>query len=152
MSNLEKIAALEKTMLTPADVAEYLESDAESIRLQARANAAALGFPVIVMGNRVKIPKEGFDFLTEEQAKAKMYAESEHFFAEYVAQCYMLEKLTGRTVKDVVNERLSALAAGVGMTVDAVIRQSGEAMIYEKFASESAMEALSEYTKQLLEE
>lgn len=60
MSNLEKIAALEKTMLTPADVAEYLESDAESIRLQARANAAALGFPVIVMGNRVKIPKEGF--------------------------------------------------------------------------------------------
>lgn len=99
-----------------------------------------------------KIPKEGFDFLTEEQAKAKMYAESEHFFAEYVAQCYMLEKLTGRTVKDVVNERLPALAAGVGMTVEAVIKQSGEAMIYGKFASESAMEALSEYTKQFLEE
>lgn len=99
-----------------------------------------------------KIPKEGFDFLTEEQAKAKMYAEQEHFFTEYVADCYMLEKLTGCTVQDVVNERLPALAAGVGMSVEEIIRQSGEAMVYGKFASEGAMEALSDYTKRFLEE
>lgn len=60
MKTLEEIERCGKAMLIPADVAEYLGADPQSIRLQARANAAALGFPVIVIGNRTIIPREGF--------------------------------------------------------------------------------------------
>ena len=60
MKTLAEIENCGKTMLIPADVAEYLGADPQSIRLQARANAAALGFPVIVIGNRTIIPREGF--------------------------------------------------------------------------------------------
>ena len=60
MKTLAEIENCGKAMLIPADVAEYLGADPQSIRLQARANAAALGFPVIVIGNRTIIPREGF--------------------------------------------------------------------------------------------
>ena len=42
MKTLAEIENCGKTMLIPADVAEYLGADPQSIRLQARANAAAL--------------------------------------------------------------------------------------------------------------
>ena len=60
MRTLEEIEACGKQMLLPTDIAEYIGADAHSIRLQARANAAALGFPVILIGNRTLIPREGF--------------------------------------------------------------------------------------------
>lgn len=60
MKTLEEIEACGKPMLIPSDIADYIGSDAHSIRLQARANAAALGFPVILVGNRTLIPREGF--------------------------------------------------------------------------------------------
>ena len=60
MRTLQEIEACEKTMLVPADVAGYLRCDAYSINIAARDNPEALGFPVIKMGSRVKIPKEGF--------------------------------------------------------------------------------------------
>lgn len=60
MKTLEEIESCGKTMLIPADIADYIGADAQSIRLQARANPAALGFPVIVVGNRTIIPREGF--------------------------------------------------------------------------------------------
>ena len=60
MRTLEEIEACPKTMLTPQDVAGYLNCDAYNINIAARDCPDALGFPVIKMGNRVKIPKEGF--------------------------------------------------------------------------------------------
>ena len=57
---LEEIRASDKTFLTPADVAGVLAADAQSIRLQARKDPAALGFPTIVLGNRCLFPREGF--------------------------------------------------------------------------------------------
>ena len=48
------------TFYSPADIADYLGTDPNTIRIQAHENAKMLGFPVIVLGSRVKIPKEGF--------------------------------------------------------------------------------------------
>lgn len=65
---LEEIRASDKTFLTPADVAGVLAADAQSIRLQAREFPEALGFPVICVRNRVKIPRKPFlRFLGEEE-------------------------------------------------------------------------------------
>ena len=52
MKTLEEIERSGKNMLLPADVADYLGCDPQSIRLQARTDASALGFPVVVIGNR----------------------------------------------------------------------------------------------------
>lgn len=60
MKTLDEIEASGKNMLLPADVADFLGCDPQSIRLQARADAAALGFPVILIGNRTLFPREGF--------------------------------------------------------------------------------------------
>ncbi len=60
MKTLDEIESCGKQMLLPADVADFLGCDPQSIRLQARADAAALGFPVIVVGNRTLFPREGF--------------------------------------------------------------------------------------------
>ena len=37
-----------------------LRCDSQSINLQAKEDPSKLGFPVIVMGSRVRIPKAGF--------------------------------------------------------------------------------------------
>lgn len=64
---LDEIRASDKTFLTPADVAGVLAADAQSIRLQAREFPEGLGFPVICVGNRTKIPRKPFlRFLGEE--------------------------------------------------------------------------------------
>lgn len=55
--DLEK---LDKPMLTVKDIAPLLGANPYSIHCQAQANPKKLGFPVIVMGRRVRIPKEGF--------------------------------------------------------------------------------------------
>lgn len=60
MKTLEEIEACGKTMLNPQDIADFIGCDPQSIRLQARSDAAALGFPVIVLGNRCLFPREGF--------------------------------------------------------------------------------------------
>ena len=57
---LQEIEALDKTMLIPADVAGYLGCDPYSINVAAKSAPGLLGFPIIVMGSRVRIPKEGF--------------------------------------------------------------------------------------------
>jgi len=57
---LEDIEKIPKTMLLATDIAPYLGCDDGLIRLQAQKDPSKLGFPVIVMGSRVKIPKEGF--------------------------------------------------------------------------------------------
>lgn len=57
---LEEIEALPVEVLTPAQVAPVLHLDQDTLRGQARDCPARLGFPVIVAGSRVKIPKKSF--------------------------------------------------------------------------------------------
>ncbi len=60
MQRLEDIEALNKAMLFPADVSEYLRCNPYSINIQAKEDAKKLGFPVVIIGTRVLIPKDGF--------------------------------------------------------------------------------------------
>jgi hypothetical protein len=64
MQTLEEIEAAPKALLAPGDISEYLQIDAQAFRIQAREDKKnrtdSFGFPVIVIGNRVKIPKEPF--------------------------------------------------------------------------------------------
>jgi len=57
---LDKIEGLPKSMLSASDISAYLETDPNIIRWQAQNEPDKLGFPVIVMRSRVKIPKAGF--------------------------------------------------------------------------------------------
>lgn len=60
MRTLEEIEACPKAILVPADVAGYLGCEAYSINRAAKDAPGLLGFPITVMGSRVRIPKEGF--------------------------------------------------------------------------------------------
>jgi hypothetical protein len=60
MRTLEEIRRCEKDILVPEDIAGLLRCDSQTINMQAKADPAMLGFPVIVMGSRVKIPKQPF--------------------------------------------------------------------------------------------
>jgi excisionase family DNA binding protein len=57
---LERIEALDKSMLVPADVAKYLGCSAYTINIATRDGKNPFPFPVIRMGSRVRIPKEPF--------------------------------------------------------------------------------------------
>lgn len=57
---LEDIEDLDSEMLTAQQIAPILGVNPQTIRVMAATNHAALGFPVIVMGSRVKIPKVPF--------------------------------------------------------------------------------------------
>ena len=58
--NLDDIEKISSEFLNAEDISEYLRTDPHSIRVQARIDPEKLGFPVIVTGSRVKIPKAGF--------------------------------------------------------------------------------------------
>lgn len=57
---LAEIEELPQEILTCSDIAGVLKADPYSIHKQATTNPEWLGFPVVVMGNRVKIPKQPF--------------------------------------------------------------------------------------------
>jgi hypothetical protein len=59
LADIEKI---NDEFLLADDIAPLLQSNPQSIRGQAQENPAKLGFPVIVVGTHVKIPKAGFLF------------------------------------------------------------------------------------------
>lgn len=63
MTTAQALAALEqseKLMLTPAEVAPILGCQAYAINVQAKEDPAKLGFPVCMMGTRVRIPRRAF--------------------------------------------------------------------------------------------
>lgn len=61
---LQEIESSSKDVLTACDVAEVLKCDPQLIRWSARHDPASLRFPVIVMRNRLKIPRLPFlDFM-----------------------------------------------------------------------------------------
>lgn len=57
---LDEIKISDKLMLTPADVSEVLNADPQDIRLQARTDPGKLGFPVVIIKTRTKIPRIPF--------------------------------------------------------------------------------------------
>jgi hypothetical protein len=57
---IKEIQAADRPYLTPDDVAGVLECDPHAIRLAARDNPEQLGFPVMRVGRRTKIPRIPF--------------------------------------------------------------------------------------------
>ena len=57
---IDEIMRSTREVLSPTDIAEVIGADPYGINRMARENPAALGFPTIVIGNRVKIPRRGF--------------------------------------------------------------------------------------------
>lgn len=60
MQTLREVEAYAEEFLTPKDVAKVLRCDAQTIRVQANRCPERLGFPVSIIGTRVKIPKQAF--------------------------------------------------------------------------------------------
>ncbi len=57
---LEEMEKSDKPFLLPTDIAEVLGCTPQGIRVIARVDPRRLGFPVIVIGNRTKIPRIPF--------------------------------------------------------------------------------------------
>lgn len=67
---LEEIKGSSKEVLTCKDVAEVLACNPGTLHMQAVEQPWRLGFPVIVMGSRVKIPRIAFlNFMKGEQTE-----------------------------------------------------------------------------------
>lgn len=60
MTALEEVRAWDKPVITPAEAAKVLGCDPHYIRVAARQCPEALGFPVILIGTRTKIPRLPF--------------------------------------------------------------------------------------------
>ena len=57
---IDEIKASDKLILTPADIATVLGADPQDIRVAARLHPERLGFSVIVIGHRTRIPRKPF--------------------------------------------------------------------------------------------
>lgn len=57
---LEELKKLDKDVITPAEAAQVLQCDPHWIRVAAHQNKSLLGFPVIILNSRVKIPRLAF--------------------------------------------------------------------------------------------
>ena len=57
---IDEIRRTQRTILTPADIAEVLGSDPQTIRLVARQRPELVKFPFTFIGTRMKIPTAGF--------------------------------------------------------------------------------------------
>lgn len=54
---IDEIRNSDKDFLTPKDVSGVLKVDPQNIRKQAKVDAEKLGFPVTIIGTRIRIPK-----------------------------------------------------------------------------------------------
>lgn len=57
---IKEMRASDKAFLTCADIAPAIGSDPHALRIEARKPDSRLPFPVLLIGTRVKIPREGF--------------------------------------------------------------------------------------------
>lgn len=57
---LDEIKRSSKRFLVPAEVAEVLESDAQTIRMTARETPELIGYAFTFSGNHMKIPRVPF--------------------------------------------------------------------------------------------
>ena len=60
MLTLKDIKGMEKDVITPGEAGQVLGCDPQRIRLVAREHPERLGFPVILIGSRIKIPRLAF--------------------------------------------------------------------------------------------
>ena len=58
--NLDNLKRIDREWLLAREVAPVLGTDPHSIRVAARLAPERLGFPVCLVGSRVRIPKEPF--------------------------------------------------------------------------------------------
>lgn len=69
---LSDVKAMDLDVISPDIVAQVLRCNPNYIRTAAKQRPELLGFPVIIIGNRVKIPRVGFirymEGMTSEQA------------------------------------------------------------------------------------
>lgn len=71
MTAIEKIQQMDTATITPDMAAKVLQCNPISLRVAARQRPELLGFPVIVMGTRVRIPRIPFlNFLNGGHANA----------------------------------------------------------------------------------
>ena len=57
---IEEIRKSDKTYLTPADIADALDADAQAIRVTARETPELIRYPFTFIGCRMKVPRLGF--------------------------------------------------------------------------------------------
>ena len=57
---LKDIKQMDKDIITPAEAAQVVGCDPQLIRLEARERPENLGFPVIIVRSRIKIPRMAF--------------------------------------------------------------------------------------------
>lgn len=57
---LEDVKAMDTDIITPAIAAQVLQCDPHWIRLAARQHPEWLGFPVVIISSRTKIPRIPF--------------------------------------------------------------------------------------------
>jgi hypothetical protein len=59
MNTLAELRNSTKEFLTPTDIAPLLGCNPYTINVQAKQDKSKLGFPVVIMGSRVRIPRLG---------------------------------------------------------------------------------------------
>lgn len=59
-NTLDEIESLPREFLTCRQISKVLSADPHKLHLQAMTDPSKLGFPVVVFGTRVKIPKKPF--------------------------------------------------------------------------------------------
>lgn len=57
---LDEIKLMADEVITPYVAAKVLKCNPQWIRVTARKNRKLLGFPIIIVGNRIKIPRLAF--------------------------------------------------------------------------------------------
>ncbi len=70
---------MKKFFLSAAEAARALACDPQTLRSQAKSDPAALGFPVTVVGHRVRIPRAPFlDYtgISDEELRTLLYDKS----------------------------------------------------------------------------
>lgn len=57
---IKDLKSMTKEVITPDEAAKVLGCSSQYIRIAARENRQLLGFPVVLIGRRVKIPRVAF--------------------------------------------------------------------------------------------
>lgn len=57
---IDDLQKIDRDWLLAREVAEILKCDPHTVRVWARQRPETIGFPVSVVGSRVRIPKSGF--------------------------------------------------------------------------------------------
>lgn len=57
---IEDVMKSNRTFLSAQDIAPILRCDPQAIRVQAREKPESMGYPVLVIGRRVRIPRIPF--------------------------------------------------------------------------------------------